>query len=136
MYKYCSLFILLVIFSCSDNSNNSTFTGTDSATTLAKATVQEMDQETFKIVNKKSGVFVLDVRTPAEIADGKIRGAIEVDYKAAGFKDKLDKLPRDKKYIIYCKSGGRSSKTANMMVDMGFQEVFNLTGGFSAYTEE
>ncbi len=135
MYKYFSLFILLAIFSCSNNATQSEGSN-EHAAALPKAAVQQMDQESFKIANKKSGVFVLDVRTPSEIADGKIRGAIEVDFKGGGFKDKIDKLPRDKKYIVYCKSGGRSSKTANMMVEMGFQEVFNLEGGFDAYTEE
>jgi len=139
MYKYFSIFILLFAISCSQNASETANSSETTATTSvgkAKATVQDIDQEAFKLENKKPGVFVLDVRTPQEIAGGKIRGAIEVDFKAAGFKDKLDKLPRDKKYMIYCRSGNRSGKTGQMMVDMGFQNVYNLVGGYDAWTEE
>jgi len=89
----------------------------------------------FKNMMTEDNIVILDVRTPAETSKGMIDGAIEIDYKADGFDNKLDKLDKNKKYLVYCKSGGRSSKTAKKMVDKGFKSVVNLLGGYTAWSK-
>jgi len=82
-------------------------------------------------------LMILDVRTPKEIAGGKIdEKAIEIDFKADSFEKKINDLNRDKTYLVYCKSGGRSSKTANMMIMAGFKNVYNLEGGYSEWSSK
>jgi len=137
MSKYLALLLAITFFACANNATETTSSTESSETSITKkAIVKNINQETFKIENQKPGVFVLDVRTPKEINEGKIRGALEIDFKAPGFQEKLSKLPKEKTYLVYCRSGGRSSKAAEMMVDMGFQDVSNLLGGYSEWTEE
>jgi len=79
------------------------------------------------------GVVFLDVRTPSEIADGKITGATELDYRNGNFKSELEKLDKTSTYVVYCKSGGRSSKTLDLMKNLGFKKTYNMLGGYTAW---
>jgi len=77
----------------------------------------------------------MDVRTAGEVAQGYIQGAtVFADINAANFQEELNKLDKSKPYLVYCKSGGRSSRAAQMMVDAGFTNVYNLNGGISNWT--
>lgn len=78
---------------------------------------------------------ILDVRTPSETAGGVIEGAIELDYRSPGFADEIAALDKDKTYLVYCASGGRSGKACSVMKDQGFREVYNLKGGYRAWKE-
>ncbi|MEM9931561.1 MAG: rhodanese-like domain-containing protein [Bacteroidota bacterium] len=79
---------------------------------------------------------LIDVRTPGEIAKGKIDGALEMDYRAPNFASQLEQLDPNKTYLIYCASGGRSGKTCGMLNDAGFANVYNLKGGYSAWKQQ
>lgn len=85
-----------------------------------------------EVTKSNTKVKFLDVRTPAETSAGVINGAIKIDYRAKDFKDELDKLDKSTSYIVYCKSGGRSSKSAEIMQQMGFKSIYNLEGGYTA----
>ena len=77
---------------------------------------------------------VIDVRTPREIAQGKIiDSALEIDFYRNDFAKKINKLPKDKKYLIYCRSGNRSSKALKLMKKAGFTEVYELQGGITSW---
>lgn len=78
---------------------------------------------------------ILDVRTPGETAGGVIEGAIELDYRAPDFAAKIAELDKDKTYLVYCASGGRSGKACQMMQGAGFKEVYNLKGGYRGWKE-
>lgn len=97
--------------------------------------MKNINQEDFKSRMGKPGVFILDVRTPLEINEGKIKGALEIDFRSTNFKDKIDKLNRDKAYLVYCRSGVRSYEASQLMIDMGFKDVSNLLGGYSQWKE-
>ena len=81
-------------------------------------------------------LVVLDVRTPEEFAEGHIKNAINLNYYSESFRDDLDKLDKDKTYITHCRSGGRSGKTIDMMKELGFEEVYNMTGGIVGWEEK
>lgn len=99
-----------------------------------QASFQNLDVAAFKAKIKEAGVVILDVRTPGEIAKGKIEGAEEMDYKDPGFAEKIKSLDKNKTYLIYCASGGRSAKTCNMMAESGFTGLYNLKGGYAAWS--
>lgn len=82
-----------------------------------------------------SDVLVLDVRTDAEIKNGMIKNAIHIDYNANDFRTKIDKLDRNKSYLVYCHAGGRSKKAAEIMKSMGFKSVNNLADGYRSWNE-
>jgi rhodanese-related sulfurtransferase len=83
-----------------------------------------------------SSVVILDVRTPGEYEKGHLKGAVMVNFLKRGFNRKLSKLDRDKAYIVYCKSGGRSAKTLTKMKKRKFREAYNMLGGIRDWTKE
>ena len=89
-------------------------------------------QEAAKLIEKRQNdpnFVILDVRTPAEVAEGRIAGACPLDFRSSDFADKIKELPRDKTYLVYCRSGNRSAKAVKLMQDAGFTDLINLGGG-------
>ena len=96
-------------------------------------------QEAFTLIqdNQNNPDFVIiDVRTPEEFADGHIEDAINLDYYSETFRDELNKLDKDKKYLIYCQSGNRSGKALAIMEELNFREVYNMSGGILEWEAE
>ncbi len=79
---------------------------------------------------------ILDVRTSEEFGDGHIQDAINLDYYSETFRDELNKLDKDKRYLIYCRSGNRSGKALNIMEELNFREVYNMSGGILEWEAE
>ena len=78
----------------------------------------------------------LDVRTAEEYKEGNIENSINIDfYKSMDFMKFLDKLNKDDNYFVYCRSGKRSDASCQIMKEFGFNNVFNLEGGFLAWSE-
>ena len=82
---------------------------------------------------KDEAAVVLDVRTPAEIATGKIENAIEMDFFDQNFSEKVMALDKNKNYYVYCRSGNRSGQACALMSANGFQNLVNLAGGMMAW---
>ena len=96
-------------------------------------------QEAFTLIqdNQDNPDFViLDVRTPEEFANGYIENAINLDYYSDTFRDELNKLDKNKTYLIYCRSGNRSGKALNIMEELNFREVYNMMGGIIQWEAE
>jgi len=77
---------------------------------------------------------LLDVRTAEECAQGTIDGAPNIDIYDPEFKSKVDALDRNETYVIYCRSGARSAQAMQTMQSMGFKYLYNLQGGYMAYS--
>jgi phage shock protein E len=80
--------------------------------------------------------MILDVRTAREFAVNRIKGAVNYDFRAPGFKEKVEKLAKDGVYLAYCRGGLRSARAMNLMKNWGFKKVYNLAGGFMAWQKE
>ncbi len=76
---------------------------------------------------------ILDVRTPEEFAEERIENTINLDYYTDTFEDELNKLDKNKPYVIYCLGGMRSGVTLDLMKELGFKEVYNILGGIIAW---
>ena len=76
---------------------------------------------------------ILDVRTPAEVAQGKIKGAKVANVMSGDFQQKINALDKSKPYLVYCRSGNRSRNACRMMQSAGFEQVYNLNGGYAAW---
>ena len=79
---------------------------------------------------------ILDVRTPEEFTDGHIENAIIRNFYSETFRDELNDLDKGKTYLIYCRSGNRSGNALNIMDELGFQEVYGISGGIIAWETE
>ena len=80
--------------------------------------------------------MVIDVRTPEEYASGYIDTAVNIDYYTADFREQLAALDKDKTYLIYCRTGRRSAGARDIMAELGFREVYNMSGGIVAWEAE
>ncbi len=79
---------------------------------------------------------VLDVRTPAEYQEGHVPNAVMIDFRSPSFRDDLDRLDRGKTYLVYCRTGNRSTSALKVMRELGFQKTFHLQGGITKWKEE
>lgn len=73
------------------------------------------------------GAVVLDVRTPQEYAEGHLDVARNLSL-ADGFSAAVSALPRNGRYVVYCRSGNRSAQAAAIMKDLGFTDVADAGG--------
>ena len=81
-------------------------------------------------------LVILDVRTPEEFAEGHIEDAVNLDFSSQAFSEGLNKLDRDKIYVVCCQSGKRGKKTLNKMRGLEFKEVYNLLDGMKGWGKE
>lgn len=89
----------------------------------------------FKAQLAKDNGFLMDVRTPEEYMNESIRGAKLCNISDENFGAILDMLDKERPVYVYCETGARSAKAADMMVKRGFKKVAHLEGGIEAYKE-
>lgn len=82
-----------------------------------------------QMIKDKPGALLLDVRTPGEFADGHLEQAVNIDWNAGDFEQKMEGTQKSKPVLVYCLSGGRSAAAAASLRKMGFAEVYELDGG-------
>lgn len=122
---------------CSSTTDDATSTANAADGSAADATgVRVVDTETAAaILNQQpDGLVVLDVRTPEEYAEGHLEGATLLDFYRDDFADQLAGLDPNLPYLLYCRSGNRSSQARAMMADLGFTDVADIDGGIAAWT--
>lgn len=81
-------------------------------------------------------LVILDVRTPDEYKSGFIEGAVNIDFYAKDFKERLASLDKTETYFVYCRSGHRSGETVKILEAQGFAKVNNLAGGLIKWKNE
>jgi rhodanese-related sulfurtransferase len=87
--------------------------------------------------NESNADFViLDVRTPEEYATEHIAESFLLDFYADDFEDELDKLDKSRMYLVYCRSGNRSSQSMTIMEDLGFIKIYDMGGGINQWKAE
>ena len=126
-FLFLGLITILSISSCS--------TQTDASATGSEPKM--INQEEFTSLVKDTNNVVIDVRTPGEVAEGYIPGTtLFYDYNDSNFESNIEKLDKTKGYVVYCRSGGRSSKAAELLQQKGIKKVYNLDGGISNWSGE
>jgi rhodanese-related sulfurtransferase len=80
-----------------------------------------------------SDFVLLDVRTPAEYITERIDKSRNLDGSAAYFNDSIEKLDKNRIYLVYCGSGGRSPGACSKMMAKSFKTVYNMQQGLSAW---
>lgn len=106
---------------------------TSPAPEAAKATITDIDWNK-ALEMSKAGAVLIDVRTPAEVAEGMAPGAINIPLQE--IEQRLSEFPKDKDLLIYCRSGKRSMAASNFLIENGYDKVFNVVGGFLAFPKQ
>lgn len=112
---------MMILSSCAENSD------------VYAQTVKDVSVSEFKLLIESEDGILLDVRTPEEISGGYIENSTHINFYDSKFEHKLSLIPKDKTIYVYCLSGGRSSKAAEKLIEMGQTEVYNLKGGIQSW---
>ena len=122
MKKLAVLFLFVGLVSCNSQEKKET-------------SFVDVKVEEFKKGIQQEGVQLVDVRTPKEFKAGHIKDAVLINFYDDNFNQISEqKLDKNQPVYLYCRSGGRSAKAAKMYKDAGFKKVYNLLGGFNAWS--
>lgn len=90
-----------------------------------------LSNQDFKAGMKKKNAQLVDVRTPGEFRQGHYKNAANIDFFDSGnFLKKFERFDKEKPLYLYCRSGMRSHKAAVKLAQIGFQEIYDLRGGY------
>lgn len=112
--------------------------GGDNPAGIKNVTVEEA-----KRMVEKEDVFVLDVRTPSEFNSSHIKDATLIPVTSAFgsnlspdnlLEARVDEVPKNKKILVYCRSGHRSTSASKILINAGYSQVYNMEGGINAWT--
>ena len=76
--------------------------------------------------------IIIDSRTKEEYEFGHIEGALNIPVDE--LRGRLNEVPKDKKIVVYCAVGLRGYLSARILMQHGYTEVYNLSGGYKTYS--
>jgi len=103
------------------------------SSSTSPAAGQHIAASDFATAMKQPGTIVLDVRTPAEFAEGHLPQAKNVDFESADFATQIAGLDKNAAYAVYCRSGNRSGSALEQMSAAGFTHAYDLADGIVAW---
>ena len=115
------LIALLLVTGCGKDSNTSETKG-DTKASVQSITCAKMRN----MLDEEKDVVLIDVRTKAEYDEQHLSKAINIPNENIKDIKNYEEITKDTKIIVYCKSGSRSSNSANELVNMGYKNVYNL----------
>lgn len=77
---------------------------------------------------------IIDVRTPEEFQSGHLPDAVNFNVLAPEFQAQVSKLDKTQPVFVYCKVGGRSADAVAKMKGMGFTTIYDMKGGYMAWS--
>ena len=85
------------------------------------------------LLKSEEDFLLLDIRTKEEFMESKIDGAVNVPLSELLFNiDEIEDY-KDRKIVIYCRSGHRSITACNLLAMEGFNDLYNLEKGIIGY---
>ncbi|MEQ8479862.1 MAG: rhodanese-like domain-containing protein [Hoeflea sp.] len=90
----------------------------------------------YEALESDPSIVVLDIRTPSEFSRGHVEGAINIDYYADDFAERIADLDPKKTYVMYCQAGGRSHALMRAFSKTEFSNVMHIPAGFSGWRRE
>lgn len=96
---------------------------------MKEITVQELRE----MQDKQEDFQLIDVREPKEYDEANLKAELIPLGKVP---DNVDKISRDKKVVVHCRSGQRSANAIQFLEKQGFNNLYNLKGGILAYQQE
>ncbi len=100
---------------------------------LRMANIKSISASEFKTLANTGNYIIIDIRTPQERLPqygGEVfKNSINIDSSALNFQEEINQLDKNKKYLIYCRSGYRTGMVLELMKNLNFTEVFDLDGG-------
>ena len=127
------LLILTALFGCQPSSKTES-ASTESTSPTASASIITLTAQEFAA--KSPTGTLLDVRTAGEVAQGKIEGALVIDFYSSDFLDQVSQISKNQEVYLYCAVGARSEEAARMLLQNGYTKVYHLQGGIQGWSQE
>ena len=83
---------------------------------------------------KQNHLVLLDVREPHELEISALPGAVNIPLGTLAAR--LSEIDSAQDLVVFCKTGGRSTRALELLVSAGFKKVKNLKGGINAWAQE
>jgi rhodanese-related sulfurtransferase len=128
-----ALILIAGLYSCQPNSKSESVNTESTSQTTSTSVITLSAQE---FASKSTTGTVLDVRTAGEVAQGKIEGAVEIDFYSADFLDQVSQISKDQEVYLYCAVGARSEEAARMLLQQGYTKVYHLQGGIQGWAQQ
>lgn len=96
---------------------------------------QKQSEEVIDNIENSNWQFV-DVRTPAEVERGYLKGTDHFfNYNDYRFEEQVKTLDKSRPVLLICRSGARSGRAAKLLKEKGFEEVYDLKGGLMRWRD-
>ena len=92
--------------------------------------------EAAELIAKHQGdtnFVILDIRTPGEYQSGHLERAVMIDYYSKSFVNEIDRLDKEKSYLVYCRSGNRSGRSMDLLKKLEFKKIYHLATGINGW---
>jgi rhodanese-related sulfurtransferase len=123
MKKLIGILVALIIAGCSQ--------GGDKPGNVGFASISP--QEAGKLIESRKDILVVDCRSPQELAEGAVPGSTLIPVWA--IMQGNHNLPKNRPLLLVCAVGGRSFAAGQLLARNGYPEVYNLSGGLSAWKQ-
>ncbi len=127
------ILFLAALSACQPNSTSQS-TETEITSQTSAASVITLNAQEF--ATKSTAGTVVDVRTAGEVAQGKIAGALVIDFYSRDFMNQVSQISKDQEVYLYCAVGARSEEAARMLIQQGYTKVYHLQGGIQGWSQE
>jgi len=88
-------------------------------------------EQAMALIRETPSLVILDVRTPEEYWEGYLERAINIPVDE--LVDRLDELSKDDQLLVYCRTGNRSRRAVNALLENGFTRIYHMTDGIEGW---
>ena len=123
----------LVVSGCAKGTSGSANSSSSQGSNAPRGSYTDIsggDMQT--MLGKQDKQSILDVRETYEYQAGHLKGAKLIPL--GELPKRLGELDKTKQIVVVCASGARSAQAAKYLVNQGFNQVFNLSGGMLNWT--
>ncbi|MHA2248014.1 MAG: rhodanese-like domain-containing protein [Candidatus Hodarchaeales archaeon] len=126
MYNKSIAFYLILLFGLLFSINYQMIASANTQENYLTISVSEAKE----LIQTEQDLFILDVRSESEYADGHIQGAYLIPHTE--IYNRQDELPTNKSHpiLVYCRSGTRSAAASSTLASLNYTTVYNMDGEF------
>ncbi len=94
--------------------------------------VRHLSPERVESMARSGQALVVDVREGSEYRTGHIPRSKHISL--GQLLQRLREVPKDKTVVVVCRSGSRSSRAVEMLMEAGYRNVYNMSGGMQRWS--
>ncbi len=135
IFSLLFIFSLIVLSGCNQTASTEQqkTTATSNKTASGNLILETVSPPVFEAkIKHYTDEQLVDIRTLEELEEtGILAGAQHLDYFRKDFNTEIIKFDKERPIMIYCKSGGRSSRVVDILNLRGYKAVYELKGGIT-----